>query len=140
MKKYKWFEIGDINGFFGMIADSMAILAFVAGILIYGFKFPADVVYMYMIPGTTVGIFFGDMIYTWMAFRLAKKTGKDVTAKYVDPRPGDIKHSLADIEAAKSDLGYDPDIDFKAGLDETFKWFTRVFSNSTPVGGIKIGD
>ena len=80
-KKYRWFEIGDINGFFGMIADSMAILAFMAGILIYGFEFPADVVFLRMIPGTTIGIFFGDMIYTWMAFRLAKKTGRnDVTA------------------------------------------------------------
>ena len=46
----------------------------------------------------------------------------------------------ADIEAAKADLGYVPDVDFKAGLSETFKWFTRVFSESTPVGGIRIGE
>ncbi|MEA1926746.1 MAG: hypothetical protein U9N73_00950 [Candidatus Auribacterota bacterium] len=79
--KYKWFEMGDINGFFGMIADSMSILAIIAAILMYGFHFPADVIFLYMIPGTTIGIFFGDMIYTWMAFRLAKKTEmEDVTA------------------------------------------------------------
>ncbi len=71
---------------------------------------------------------------------LGEIVGKKVTAKYVDARSGDIKHSLADIEAAKTDLGYSPDFDFKSGLDETFKWFTKVFTSNTPVGGIKIGD
>ena len=80
MKKYKWFVIGDINGFFGMISDNMAVLAFLAGILIFAFDFPSDIVYQRMIPGTALGILLGDLIYTWMAFRLAKKTGKNVTA------------------------------------------------------------
>ena len=71
---------------------------------------------------------------------LGEIVGREVTAKYVDPRPGDIKHSMADIEAIKKDLGYSPDFDFKTGLHETFKWFTEVFTSSTPVGGIKIGD
>lgn len=71
---------------------------------------------------------------------LGEIAGKDVAAKYVDARAGDIKHSLADIEAAKTDLGYSPDFEFKAGLIETFKWFTKVFSCTTPVGGIRLGD
>ena len=34
-----------------------------------------------MIPGTAVGVLVGDLIYTFMAFRLARKTGRtDVTA------------------------------------------------------------
>lgn len=69
---------------------------------------------------------------------LADISGKKVTAQFVDPRPGDIKHSLADIEAAKKDLGYTVDFDFKSGLKETFAWFAKVFSESTPVGGIKL--
>lgn len=79
-KKYHWFEMGDINGFFGMISDNMAVLCFMAGILIFGFKFPADVVYQKMIPGTALGVLFGDLVYTWLAFRLAKRTKKQVTA------------------------------------------------------------
>jgi UDP-glucose 4-epimerase len=71
---------------------------------------------------------------------LGEIVGREVTAKYIDPRPGDIKHSMADIEAARVDLGYSPDYAFKAGLEETFKWFTKVFSANTPVGGIKIED
>jgi nucleoside-diphosphate-sugar epimerase len=64
--------------------------------------------------------------------------GKPVSPRYVDPREGDIKHSLAGIEAAKRDLGYTVDFDFKAGLRETVAWFSKIFASSTPAGGIKI--
>jgi len=34
-----------------------------------------------MIPGTALGVLLGDLVYTWMAFRLARRTGRsDVTA------------------------------------------------------------
>ncbi|MBI5569576.1 MAG: hypothetical protein HY914_06480 [Desulfomonile tiedjei] len=79
--RYRWIGLGDINGFFGLMFDNMAVLSFLAGTLIIGFNFPADVVYTRMFPGTTFGVLVGDLIYTWMAFRLAKKTGnKEVTA------------------------------------------------------------
>ncbi|MDE1975769.1 MAG: hypothetical protein KGI84_00740 [Elusimicrobia bacterium] len=78
---YRWFVLGDINGFFGLISDNLTLLSFLAGILIYGFGFPADVVYTKMFPGTAMGVLFGDLVYTWMAVRLAKKTGNhNVTA------------------------------------------------------------
>lgn len=77
---YRWFAAGDISGFFGLISDNMAVLAFMAGILIFAFDFPAEVVYRRMIPGTALGVLFGDLVYTWLAFRLAKKTGSEVTA------------------------------------------------------------
>jgi AGZA family xanthine/uracil permease-like MFS transporter len=72
--KYEWFTMGDINGFFGLMFDNMTVLSFLAGILIFGFGFPADIVYTRMFPGTAFGVLFGDMVYTWMAFRLAKRT------------------------------------------------------------------
>ena len=72
--KYEWFTMGDINGFFGLMFDNMTVLSFLAGILIFAFKFPAEIVYTKMFPGTAFGVLFGDMIYTWMAFRLAKRT------------------------------------------------------------------
>jgi adenine/guanine/hypoxanthine permease len=73
-QKYQWFAVGDINGFFGLMFDNMTVLSFLAGILIFVFQFPADIVYKRMFPGTAFGVFFGDMVYTWMAFRLAKRT------------------------------------------------------------------
>ena len=74
-QKYKWFVLGDLNGFFGLIFDNLTVLSFLAGILIFVFNFPADIVYTKMFPGTALGVLFGDLVYTWMAFRLAKKTG-----------------------------------------------------------------
>ena len=42
---------------------------------------------------------------------------------YDEPRPGDIKHSLAEIKKAKELLGYRVEVDFKEGLERTVKWF-----------------
>lgn len=72
--KYEWFTMGDINGFFGLMFDNMTVLSFLAGIMIFAFGFPAEIVYTKMFPGTAFGVLFGDMVYTWMAFRLARKT------------------------------------------------------------------
>ncbi|MFI5252110.1 MAG: hypothetical protein ACHQQQ_06725 [Bacteroidota bacterium] len=73
---YRWFVVGDLNGFFGLAFDNLTVLSFLAGILIFTFKFPADIVYTKMLPGTAFGVLFGDIVYTWMAFRLARKSGK----------------------------------------------------------------
>lgn len=75
-RKYRWFVLGDLNGFFGLMIDNVTVLSFLAGILIFVFKYPADIVYGRMFPGTAFGVLFGDLAYTWMAFRLARKTGK----------------------------------------------------------------
>ncbi|MGZ4890791.1 MAG: SDR family oxidoreductase [Halobacteriota archaeon] len=48
--------------------------------------------------------------------------GKDVEPRYVAPRPGDVKHSLADISRAR-ELGYQPAGDFIRELAETIRWF-----------------
>lgn len=42
---------------------------------------------------------------------------------YDDPRPGDIKHSYADITTATESLGYTPAIDFREGLERTVTYF-----------------
>lgn len=76
-QKYRLFSLGDLNAFFGLLLDNMLNLVVLGGILIGGFGFPADIVYRKMIPGTAVGVMVGDLIYTWLAFRLARKSGKD---------------------------------------------------------------
>jgi AGZA family xanthine/uracil permease-like MFS transporter len=72
---------GDLNGFFGLVVDNLAVMAFLATVLVGVFRFPADVVYTRMFPGTALGVLVGDLIYTWMAVRLGRRTGRtDVTA------------------------------------------------------------
>jgi UDP-glucose 4-epimerase len=51
--------------------------------------------------------------------------GKDIEPEYTDPRPGDIKHSLADISKA-STFGYEPEGNFKEELEETITWFRAL--------------
>lgn len=42
-------------------------------------------------------------------------------------RPGDIKHSNADISKAKCLLGYNPQVDFKKGLLLTIDWYKNRY-------------
>lgn len=80
-EKFKWFREGDLNGFFGLMFDNLTVMSFLAGILIYGFQFPAEIVFTKMFPGTAFGVLVGDLIYSWMAYKLYKKTGNaNVTA------------------------------------------------------------
>lgn len=48
---------------------------------------------------------------------------KEVDIIHGPNRVGDIPHSLASIDKAKTLLGYDPKFDFKSGLQETVKWY-----------------
>src|SRR5512137_918630 len=80
-RKHHWFALGDLNGFFGLMFDNVTVLSFLAGVLVVAFDFPADIVYAKMFPGTAFGVLFGDLVYTWMAIRLARRTGSQtVTA------------------------------------------------------------
>ena len=40
------------------------------------------------------------------------------------PRPGDVKHSLADVSRARKDLAFEPKVSFPEGLRRTVAWFT----------------
>jgi nucleoside-diphosphate-sugar epimerase len=43
---------------------------------------------------------------------------------YDDPRPGDVRHSHADVSKARELIGYDPEIGFEEGLQRTVEWFS----------------
>jgi AGZA family xanthine/uracil permease-like MFS transporter len=61
--------------------DNVAQLIVFSTILIHVFGYPADLVLTRMLPGTAFGVLVGDLIYTWLAFRLAARTGRtEVTA------------------------------------------------------------
>jgi UDP-glucose 4-epimerase len=51
--------------------------------------------------------------------------GKNVKPIYTDPRPGDVKHSLADISLAQEIIGYKSVISFKAGLEKAIDWYSK---------------
>lgn len=52
--------------------------------------------------------------------QLAALTGGEIEPVNTDPRPGDVRHSLADISKARAILGYDPIVTFQEGLRRTY--------------------
>ncbi len=50
--------------------------------------------------------------------------GKNMGPIYEEPRPGDIKHSLADVSKAEV-LNFKPSINFADELGETVQWFVK---------------
>ena len=56
--------------------------------------------------------------------KLAHTTGQNYPPLYAQSRPGEVRHSLADITKAKKLLGYTPEVDWENGLVKTINWFT----------------
>lgn len=80
-RSIKWIAAGDLNAFFGLMLDNLLNLVILTGLLVGIFNFPIQFALTRMIPGTALGVLVGDLIYTYMAIRLARKTGRDdVTA------------------------------------------------------------
>ena len=52
-------------------------------------------------------------------------SAKDVEAIYEERQPGDLQRSQADISRAREALGYEPEVDIRAGLEKTFVHHTR---------------
>lgn len=55
---------------------------------------------------------------------IRKLMGKEnIKPVYAPPRPGDIKHSLADVKRAKEVIGYEPFVDFEEGIAKAINWY-----------------
>jgi nucleoside-diphosphate-sugar epimerase len=55
--------------------------------------------------------------------RLNEILGTDIDPIYDDPRPGDVRHSMADLDLVEAALGYEPEVEFQEGLERTVEWF-----------------
>ena len=51
----------------------------------------------------------------------------DKEAEICPPRTGDIRDSLANIDKARNNFGYNPEIGIKDGLEITLDWFKNEF-------------
>ena len=54
---------------------------------------------------------------------IADALGVNLEPVFGPPRPGDIRHSNADISRAKELLGYDPDWSFERGIRAAISWY-----------------
>ena len=80
-KPASWYAPGDVNAFFGLMLDNVAGLILMVSLLHAGFAFPTNFALRYMAPGTAIGVLVGDLLFFFMALRMARRTGRsDVTA------------------------------------------------------------
>ncbi|HTU21259.1 MAG TPA: hypothetical protein VMG10_24610 [Gemmataceae bacterium] len=92
MKFYRWARSGDINAFFGLMLDNVTVMVLLFGLISSSLpverqakegqiRFTPGFVLTHMLPGTALGVLLGDLVYTILAFRLARRLGRDdVTA------------------------------------------------------------
>jgi nucleoside-diphosphate-sugar epimerase len=52
--------------------------------------------------------------------------GTDLQPVHESPRPGDVRHSHADISKARDLLGYEPAVDFPEGLERTVAYYRKL--------------
>ena len=52
--------------------------------------------------------------------------GKNIKPNHVDPRPGDVRHSLADIRLAGELIGYGPTVQFAEGLQKSIAYYQQI--------------
>jgi UDP-glucose 4-epimerase len=62
-----------------------------------------------------------------IVIRLSTLAGREIEAVHTDPRPGDVRHSLADIGKAREILGYAPAVDFEEGLRRTYTAYEELW-------------
>jgi nucleoside-diphosphate-sugar epimerase len=78
-------------------------------------------------PGKTMNLACGGQLTLNQLLGLLKKiTGSDAEAIYTDPRPGDVRHSWADITVSEQILNYRTQVPLEEGLRRAVDYFGTV--------------
>ncbi len=76
------------------------------------------------LAGQVVNIACGERVSINQVVALVNKLlGKGIAPQYAPHRPGDVKHSLADISLAREVMGYRPVVMFAEGLARAIEWY-----------------
>lgn len=59
---------------------------------------------------------------------MEKITGHKAKINWLDPQKGDVVHTLACIDKAKIDLGYNPQADLENGLRQQWSWIKKLYN------------
>lgn len=79
--KPRWFVKGDLDGFVGLFIDNLLQLLLIATLCPIVCGIPTSVVVGTILPGAAVSVVVGNLFYSWQAWRIARRTGRnDVTA------------------------------------------------------------
>ena len=74
--------------------------------------------------GEVFNVAYGGREYLIDVYRkISAALGVDIEPEFGPDRPGDIRHSNADIGKARRLLGYDPSWDFERGINKAIGWY-----------------
>jgi UDP-glucose 4-epimerase len=77
-------------------------------------------------PGKVFNIACGQQVsVNQLVSRLNELLRTALSPEYAPPRPGDVRHSVADVALARQVLGYEPQVSFDEGLARTVEWFLQ---------------
>jgi AGZA family xanthine/uracil permease-like MFS transporter len=68
---------GDWNAYFGFGTNILVNLLVLTGLLRFVLKMPDDMVFGRILPATGLMLFLSTVYYAWLAYKLAKETGRD---------------------------------------------------------------
>jgi len=79
-------------------------------------------------PGKVMNLACGGQLSLNQLLALLREiTGSDVEAVYTDPRPGDVRHSRADITLSEQVLNYKTQVPLEEGLRKAVDYFGALF-------------
>jgi adenine/guanine/hypoxanthine permease len=82
----RWWVAGDLNGFFGLFTNLVLNVIVLTGLSLGLVQLPGDIVYGRILPALGIALAFGNVLYAWFAYELARKEGRtDVTAMPYGP-------------------------------------------------------
>jgi UDP-glucose 4-epimerase len=69
----------------------------------------------------------GQLTLNQLLVLLRQITGSDAEAVHTDPRPGDVRHSWADVTLSEQVLSYETQVPLEEGLRKTVDYFRALF-------------
>jgi UDP-glucose 4-epimerase len=79
------------------------------------------------VSGEVINVALGERItLNQLLKELQQIIGTNLKPRYEGPRPGDVRHSLADISRAQRLLGYEPLVYLAEGLRRTVEWYRGI--------------
>lgn len=80
-KSPKLWVAGDLNGFFGLCTNSITNTLVAVALMQFVIGFPNEILFGRIVPGLVLSLAVGNIYFAYMAYKLAKKEGRDdVTA------------------------------------------------------------
>lgn len=77
----KLWVAGDLNGFFGLCTNSITNTLVAVSLMQFVIGFPNEILFGRIVPGLVLSLAVGNIYFAYMAYKLAKKEGRDdVTA------------------------------------------------------------